>query len=99
DSHLIARGTEVIAAAGDAASWDSMRAGRKVRVEHWLTAVEQGAAAARNVMLPSEERTPFDSVPMFWTEQHGKLIHFLGYQSRESTWSFLEGTPNEGGVV
>ena len=53
-------------------------------MEHWAVAVEQGAAAAHN--LTHEARRPFDTVPMFWTEQHGRLVHFVGHRSADSEW-------------
>lgn len=99
DEHLLVRGVPGVAAAGDAASWTSRRAGRKVRVEHWLTAVEQGAAAVRNLLSLSEEWVPFDTVPMFWTEQHGTLVHFLGFRDASSTWEIIEGSADGGGLV
>lgn len=99
DANLIVRDTDFIAAAGDVACWESARAGRKVRVEHWLTAVEQGAAAARNVLRPVERRSAFDGLPMFWTEQHGKLIHVVGFHGPDSKWRVVEGTSGDDGFV
>lgn len=95
DQHLLVRGHPNVAAAGDVATWDSVHTGRPTRVEHWLTAVEQGAAAARNVCATDAERVAFDSFPMFWTEQHGHLVHFVGHHDAQSVWDVVEG--QEGG--
>lgn len=99
DEHLIVSGVENVAAAGDVASWQSVRAGFRVRVEHWLTAVEQGAAAAKNLLSDDERREPFDAVPMFWTEQHGHLVHFVGHHNPQSSWSVVEGTEDDDRMV
>jgi NADPH-dependent 2,4-dienoyl-CoA reductase/sulfur reductase-like enzyme len=99
DEHLLVRGRPEIAAAGDAASWESPRAGRKVRVEHWLTAVEQGGAAVRNLLAEPGDRAPFDGLPMFWTEQHGRLVHFVGFQRPGCSWEIVEGSVAEGRLV
>lgn len=99
DTDLIVEGRPDIAAAGDLAAWQSTRVGRRTRVEHWMTAVEQGAAAARNLLLDPKERRAFDSVPMFWTEQHGKIIHFVGFHDARSEWSVAEGRFGADGFV
>jgi NADPH-dependent 2,4-dienoyl-CoA reductase/sulfur reductase-like enzyme len=91
DRHLVVNGHANIAAAGDVATWDSSRTGRPTRVEHWLTAVEQGAVAARNVCAAPADRAAFEAIPMFWTEQHGHLVHFIGHHDPQSTWDLVEG--------
>ncbi|GAB3061561.1 FAD-dependent oxidoreductase [Intrasporangium mesophilum] len=84
DETLLVPGHRHIAAAGDVADWHSARLGRRARVEHWAVALEQGAAAAYN--LTHDEPRPFDTVPMFWTEQHGRLVHFVGHREPDSQW-------------
>lgn len=99
DANLLVEQHEGIAAAGDIASWPSARFGRRTRVEHWITAIEQGAVAGRNVLATPSERTPFDGIPTFWTEQHGSLIHLVGSHDPDSEWTVVEGTRGEDGFV
>ncbi len=54
-----------IYAAGDACSYDSVVHGRRIRVEHWDVAMQQGMQAARN-MLGAEE--DYDVVPYFFSD-------------------------------
>jgi 3-phenylpropionate/trans-cinnamate dioxygenase ferredoxin reductase subunit len=62
-----------IFAAGDCAAAPHPLYGRRLRIETWRTAQDQGVAAARN-MLGAE--APFSRVPWFWSD------HFdLGLQS------------------
>jgi 3-phenylpropionate/trans-cinnamate dioxygenase ferredoxin reductase subunit len=54
-----------IFAAGDACSYESVIHGRRLRVEHWDVALQQGRHAAR-AMLGSEE--PYREVPYFFSD-------------------------------
>jgi 3-phenylpropionate/trans-cinnamate dioxygenase ferredoxin reductase subunit len=54
-----------IYAAGDIAEYDSVIHDRRMRIEHWDVAFNQGKAAARN-MLGKQE--PYDVVPYFWSD-------------------------------
>ena len=54
-----------IYAAGDMAEYDSVLHGRRVRIEHWDVAFQQGRAAAR-AMLGAEE--PYAVVPYFFSD-------------------------------
>jgi NADPH-dependent 2,4-dienoyl-CoA reductase/sulfur reductase-like enzyme len=96
---LLVEGSDVVAAAGDAASWVSPRTGRRVRVEHWLTAVEQGTAAVKNLLADPGSRAPFDGLPMFWTEQHQHMVHVVGHHDPGADWTVVEGGPGEPGMV
>ncbi|MEO8091610.1 MAG: FAD-dependent oxidoreductase [bacterium] len=54
-----------IFAAGDVCSWQSEIHGRRLRVEHWDVALQQGRHAAR-VMIGSDE--PYREVPYFFSD-------------------------------
>jgi 3-phenylpropionate/trans-cinnamate dioxygenase ferredoxin reductase subunit len=99
DSTLLVPGHEQVAAAGDVADWPSSRAGRRRRVEHWAMALEQGAVAAHN--LTHDDPRPFDSVPVFWTEQSGRMVHVVGECDQDSVWTDVteQALPRGGRVV
>jgi 3-phenylpropionate/trans-cinnamate dioxygenase ferredoxin reductase component len=54
-----------IYAAGDCCSYDSVVHGRRLRVEHWDVAMQQGIHAARNML--GEDRD-YDVVPYFFSD-------------------------------
>ena len=62
-------------AAGDVAVHDHPVLGRRVRVEHWDTAIHQGRAAAR-VMLGGDE--PYTRLPYFFTDQYDLGMEYVG---------------------
>jgi 3-phenylpropionate/trans-cinnamate dioxygenase ferredoxin reductase subunit len=56
---------EGIYAAGDCCSYDSVVHGRRLRVEHWDVAMQQGMHAARNLL---GEEADYDVVPYFFSD-------------------------------
>jgi 3-phenylpropionate/trans-cinnamate dioxygenase ferredoxin reductase subunit len=56
---------EGIYAAGDVCSYDSKVHGRRLRVEHWDVAMQQGMHAARGLMGEGE---PYEVVPYFFSD-------------------------------
>jgi 3-phenylpropionate/trans-cinnamate dioxygenase ferredoxin reductase subunit len=65
-----------IFAAGDCCSFPlSIYGGRRVRLEAWRNAQEQGALAARN-MLGAE--ASHAAVPWFWSDQYDVSLHIAG---------------------
>ena len=65
-----------IFAAGDVANWYHPGLGRRLRVEHWDNALNQGAAAAK-AMLGSPE--PYSPTLYFWSDQYDLNIQYLGH--------------------
>jgi 3-phenylpropionate/trans-cinnamate dioxygenase ferredoxin reductase subunit len=64
DSKLQAS-AEGIYAAGDCCSYDSVVHGRRLRIEHWDVAMQQGIHAARNRL---GEQRDYDVVPYFFSD-------------------------------
>ena len=96
------RAAPMIYAAGDVARWPNelfmhFRYGepqRTMRIEHWTNAIEQGMAAARNLLLESrgEPLEAFAPVPYFWSDQHGLSIMASGLTSPRDEFRLVHGT-------
>jgi NADPH-dependent 2,4-dienoyl-CoA reductase/sulfur reductase-like enzyme len=80
DERSAAVGAAGVFAAGDVARWPNPLFGEEMRVEHWTNAVEQGDAAARNLLAwaRGEPGEPFAPVPYFWSDQYDTKIQFVG---------------------
>ena len=67
-----------IAAAGDVANWPhAAYGGRRMRIEHWSNAAEQGEAAALALLDPAGAQ-PFAPTLSMWSDQYGKKIQAIG---------------------
>lgn len=68
-----------------------------MRVEHWTNAVEQGAAAAANLLAESrgEPLTPFAPIPYFWSDQHGITLMAAGITSPHDVTEIAHGSLKE----
>ena len=65
-----------IFAAGDCASFPHpLYEGRRVRLEAWRNALDQGAFAARSMLGPVE---PYAAVPWFWSDQYDLSLQIAG---------------------
>ncbi|HUZ54065.1 MAG TPA: FAD-dependent oxidoreductase [Streptosporangiaceae bacterium] len=62
-------------AVGDCAAFWSARFGRRMRTEHWDTALRAPAVLAANLAGGSER---YDPVPYFWSEQFGRMLQYVG---------------------
>jgi 3-phenylpropionate/trans-cinnamate dioxygenase ferredoxin reductase subunit len=78
DDHLRSSADGVVAV-GDCAAWWSDRYGKRLRVEHWDTALHGPAVAA--AALLGNDSAPYDPVPYFWSDQFGHTIQYLGHRS------------------
>ncbi|MEU8413483.1 FAD-dependent oxidoreductase [Amycolatopsis japonica] len=70
-------GAPGVYAAGDVARWHNPAFSRHMRLEHWTSAAEQGALAARNALDPANAR-PYATVPYFWSDWYGSRFQFVG---------------------
>jgi 3-phenylpropionate/trans-cinnamate dioxygenase ferredoxin reductase component len=69
-------------AVGDCAAWWSPRFGRRLRVEHWDTALNAPDVAAANLLGGERD---YDAVPYFWSEQFGRMVQYAGYHQIADT--------------
>jgi 3-phenylpropionate/trans-cinnamate dioxygenase ferredoxin reductase subunit len=65
-------------AAGDVASAHHPLLRRAIRVEHWANALNQGPAAARNML---GARVAYDRIPYFFSDQYDLGMEYSGYAS------------------
>jgi 3-phenylpropionate/trans-cinnamate dioxygenase ferredoxin reductase subunit len=75
DEHL-RTGRPGVVAVGDCAAWWSPRFGRRLRVEHWDTALNAPEVAAATLL--GGDRS-YDAVPYFWSEQFGRMVQYAGH--------------------
>ncbi|MBK1787309.1 NAD(P)/FAD-dependent oxidoreductase [Prauserella cavernicola] len=90
-------GAEGVYAAGDVARWHNPVFERAMRLEHWTSAAEQGALAARNALDPAAA-TPYRTVPYFWSDVYGSRIQFVGVPASDEV-RVVEGDPDRGGRI
>jgi NADPH-dependent 2,4-dienoyl-CoA reductase/sulfur reductase-like enzyme len=77
DDRLRTSAAEVYAA-GDCASFSSGRYARRLRVEHWDTALHAPEVVAVNMLGGDEIYNP---VPYFWSEQFGRMVQYVGHHT------------------
>ncbi|GAA2879908.1 FAD-dependent oxidoreductase [Streptosporangium fragile] len=75
DEHLRTSLPDVVAV-GDCAAWWSRRYGRRLRVEHWDTALGAPEVAVATLL---GETAVYDPVPYFWSEQFGHMVQYAGH--------------------
>ena len=69
-----------IYAVGDIANHDHPVLGRRVRVEHWATALNQPAAAAAAML---GEDAAYENLPYFFSDQYDLGMEYVGYVGRD----------------
>ena len=76
------RGTRVpsVLAVGDIASHAHPVLGRRIRVEHWDTAINQAKTAAHNLAGGDEA---YDAMPYFFTDQYDLGMEYVGHGRAE----------------
>jgi 3-phenylpropionate/trans-cinnamate dioxygenase ferredoxin reductase subunit len=73
---LLAAAAESVFVAGDVANAWHPFYNRRIRVEHWHNALEQGPAAARNMLGKGE---PYDRIPYFFSDQYEVGMEYAGH--------------------
>jgi 3-phenylpropionate/trans-cinnamate dioxygenase ferredoxin reductase component len=63
-------------AAGDVANAQHPFYGERIRVEHWANALNQGPAAALNLLGRSQ---PYDTIPYFFSDQYDVGMEYAGF--------------------
>lgn len=81
-----------IYAIGDIANVDHPVLGRRSRVEHWDTAIEQGKTVAHNILGADEA---YDRLPYFFTDQYDLGMEYIGSGSGEEE-VVIQGDPGSG---
>jgi 3-phenylpropionate/trans-cinnamate dioxygenase ferredoxin reductase subunit len=74
DAELRTSAADVFAA-GDCCNALNAVYGRRVRLESWRSAQEQGALAARNMLGAAES---WSAVPWFWSDQYDLTLQVAG---------------------
>jgi 3-phenylpropionate/trans-cinnamate dioxygenase ferredoxin reductase component len=75
DAHLQTSDPDVFAA-GDIASALHPFYDRRIRVEHWANALNQGPAAARSML---GQQAAYDRLPYFFSDQYDLGMEYVGY--------------------
>lgn len=78
DAHL-ETGVPGVFAAGDVANAEHPLFGGRIRLEHWAAALNQGPAAARNLL---GAKVPYDAVPYFFSDQFDLGMEYNGLARR-----------------
>jgi len=83
----------VVWAAGDVASVHNAWAGRRLRVEHWANAQDQGAFAGRSLAGAGEE---WARPPFFYTDQYDAGMEYWGWADPRTATLVVRGDPASG---
>ena len=77
-----------IYAAGDVANHFHPVFERRMRIEHWQNAMQQGAAAARSMIGNGR---PYDAIHWFWSDQYDVNLQYAGFH-RNPTQTVVRGS-------
>ncbi len=89
------RAADGVVAVGDIARWYNPLFEETMRVEHWTHAVEQARHAVDTLLAPEGEAKPFESAPLFWTDQFGIKIQAAGRPSDDDVLHVAHGSIEE----
>jgi 3-phenylpropionate/trans-cinnamate dioxygenase ferredoxin reductase component len=91
DEHLLTSAPNIYAAGDVANAWHPFH-DRRIRVEHWANALNQGPAAARSML---GEQVSYERIPYFFSDQYDVGMEYSGYAE---SWDevVLRGDPAAG---
>jgi 3-phenylpropionate/trans-cinnamate dioxygenase ferredoxin reductase component len=91
DEHLVTSAPNIYAAGDVANAWHPFHE-RRIRVEHWANALNQGPAAARSML---GEEISYERIPYFFSDQYDVGMEYSGYAE---SWDevVLRGDPAAG---
>ena len=75
DEFLATSAPDVFAAGDVAATWNT-RYNKRIRMEHWANALNQGPVAARNML---GQHTAYEKLPYFYSDQYDLGMEYNGY--------------------
>jgi 3-phenylpropionate/trans-cinnamate dioxygenase ferredoxin reductase subunit len=78
DEFLRTSAPDVFAAGDVAATWNPMY-NRRIRVEHWANALNQGKAAGHNMLSQDGQGTAYTKLPYFYSDQYDLGMEYNGY--------------------
>jgi 3-phenylpropionate/trans-cinnamate dioxygenase ferredoxin reductase subunit len=78
DEFLRTSAPDVFAAGDVAATWNT-RYDTRIRLEHWANALNQGEAAARNMLSPGSQLAAYEKLPYFYSDQYELGMEYNGY--------------------
>jgi len=92
------RALPAVYAAGDVAAWWDARVGFRHRVEHRLTAAEQGRIVAQAIVRP-DQSAPEPPVPYFWSDQYDLQLQVYGLPGEKHDFAVVEGDLTSGRYI
>ena len=78
DEFLRTSAPDVFAAGDVAATWNPMY-NRRIRMEHWANALNQGQTAARNMLSQDSQITAYTKLAYFYSDQFDLGMEYNGY--------------------
>jgi 3-phenylpropionate/trans-cinnamate dioxygenase ferredoxin reductase subunit len=78
DEHLLTSAPNIYAAGDVANAWHPFYE-RRIRVDHWANALNQGPAAARSML---GEDVSYERIPYFFSDQYDVGMEYSGYAER-----------------
>ena len=86
-------------AAGDVANWYNPLFEERMRVEHWSNAVEQARHVVDTMLTVPGEEKPFESAPLFWSDQYDLKIQGAGRPRADDTLHVCHGSLQDDAFV
>ena len=88
-----------VVAVGDCSAWFDPALGRHHRVEHWTSARDRGAIAARTLLSDGLAEARPQRPPYLWSDIHGSRIQIAGHTQLADSVTVEAGSVAEGSFV